>query len=152
MNLAREKEGLSLDTRALATAWGRGETVLLVDDGPELRAILSRLLRRLGYQVVAASGVDEALELIWKAPTRFDLVITDLLLGNSSGVELWRAVRRGGLRTPFIFATGHDRQAELLRDVTDGHILGNPVSIAQLSYTVRDVLDGLAPLQLPLSA
>lgn len=152
MCFSSEKKGLSLDSRTLAMACGMGESILVVDDEPAVRDVIARLLRRLAYDAVTASSVPEALQLIRAEPQRFSLVITDLALSHETGVDLWRALRRSGSRTPLIFMTGYQHDDGLLRGVTDGLVVAKPVSITQLAYTVRDVLDGAAATALPLSA
>jgi two-component system sensor histidine kinase RpfC len=60
--------------------------ILLIDDEPTIRRMVSRLLDRAGYQVRAAASAGEALKLV--RAERFDAVICDLHLSGLSGVEL----------------------------------------------------------------
>src|SRR5581483_8385594 len=65
--------------------------ILLVEDHPESRRILQRLIERRGHEVVAVSGAEEAeLEL---AKHSFPFLILDWMLPGKSGVELCRELR-----------------------------------------------------------
>jgi len=67
---------------------GRGERILVVDDEEALCASLTALLKRLGYQVVAKSQPEAALELFAENPDDFALVMTDLTMPGMTGVSL----------------------------------------------------------------
>ena len=75
-----------------------GETIRLVDDEPEIRAISQRLLRREGYVTLeAANGADAlALSAAFKAPIH--LVISDLYMPGINGVALMKQLAER--RTP----------------------------------------------------
>jgi CheY-like chemotaxis protein len=60
--------------------------ILLVEDEPESRYALARILRHHGYDVMEAADGDEALGLL--AKSQFDLVITDLVMPNRTGLIL----------------------------------------------------------------
>jgi two-component system sensor histidine kinase RpfC len=60
--------------------------ILLIDDEPTIRKMVSRLLDRAGYQVRAAATPGEALDLV--RAEHFDAVICDLHLSGLSGIEL----------------------------------------------------------------
>ena len=70
--------------------------ILVADDEPNLRRILSAILRREGYEVVLASDGSEALSRI---DASIDVVITDLKMPNTDGMEVLRQV---GVREPTI--------------------------------------------------
>jgi len=65
--------------------------VLVVEDDAVLRGVLRRFLAKLGYEVAVAAGVPEAVALLER--DRFEVVVTDLRLPTSSGVELMLVVR-----------------------------------------------------------
>src|SRR3546814_10658851 len=76
-------------------AQGHGESILFLDDDPEIREMAGAMLRDLGYQVVLVDGPAAALRA-HKAPGGFQIMISDILLG-------------GGMR-------GHDVVDPLKRD------------------------------------
>jgi two-component system chemotaxis sensor kinase CheA len=66
--------------------------VLLVDDSPFFRELLSPLIKAAGYRVVAASSAADALTAL-KSDTRFDLIVTDTEMPDMDGFALAEAVR-----------------------------------------------------------
>jgi CheY-like chemotaxis protein len=65
--------------------------ILLIDDDPRIRSSLGRLLRVLSYEVVEAANWNVALELT--SGIRPDVVVTDLHMPESSGIDIARLVR-----------------------------------------------------------
>ena len=66
-------------------------TILVVDDEPSIREVLSIYLERAGYRVVAASDGQAALEVVEKRVP--DLVVLDLMLPKVDGLEITRQLR-----------------------------------------------------------
>lgn len=89
--------------RGTTPATGR---VLVVDDEPELTAMMRDALEAAGYEVAAAESAAVALALLDEA--RFDVVVSDLRMPDMDGRALWRAIRErhGELARRFIFVTG----------------------------------------------
>lgn len=81
--------------------------MLLVDDDPDLRAVLSEVLRHAGFHALPAINADDALKkAIHKAP---DLLVTDLDLGEGlSGIELAAVLRRRWPRLPVVYISGRN--------------------------------------------
>ena len=66
--------------------------VLIVDDEPSIREILSLILEDAGYNVVTAENGVAALDIL-KADWDFDLLLTDLRMPHMDGVELFERAR-----------------------------------------------------------
>ncbi len=82
-------------------------TLLLVDDEPGLREMLSILFSREGYKVSQAPGWVTGRESIVNAPHPFDVVITDLMMPDGSGLDLVTAARERSEETQVIVMTAH---------------------------------------------
>lgn len=67
--------------------------VLIVDDMPEMRSLLFRLLEHFGHEPACASDGEEALEILKLAQTPFDLVLTDWQMPRMDGIALCKAIR-----------------------------------------------------------
>jgi len=116
---------------------GDGLTVLLVEDNLHVRDFAEHLLEDLGYRVVGAQSADEALERLEEE--RFDIVFSDVVMPERSGLELARLVaeRRPGL--PVVLATGYSE--ELVRGAAADHeILSKPYGAESLSAALGRAL------------
>ncbi|MFB3906044.1 MAG: response regulator [Acidobacteriota bacterium] len=78
--------------------------VLVVDDEAGIRLTLARLLKQDGYDVEVAEDADSARKLI--SNQSFDVVISDIILGQVSGVDLLRYVRQTAPDVPVVMMTG----------------------------------------------
>jgi CheY-like chemotaxis protein len=117
------------------------ETVLVVDDEPVVRGVMTRILRQLGYRVVEASGTVEA-ERVVNAEPKIDLLLTDFSMPESNGLEFARWFRSRFAETPVLMVTGSlwelNYQAESLGEFA---ILTKPFTAVDLGRMVRRVLD-----------
>ena len=83
----------------------RAGRILVVDDESSITGALQLILGERGYQVKTASTVAGALELLARRP--FDLVLTDLRLTDSTGLELLTHIKQDCSETEVILMTGH---------------------------------------------
>ena len=83
-----------------------GERILVVDDEEPIIKLSRGMLERQGYQVLAVTSSEEALELFRSGPGEFDLVLSDVSMPELSGIDLARALT--GIRPdiPVILMTG----------------------------------------------
>jgi signal transduction histidine kinase/DNA-binding response OmpR family regulator len=135
------------DGAGAAVAPRGSETVLLVEDEVGLRALGRRILQRLGYTVLEAGDGRAALRLAQRHRGPIDLLLTDVILPQMTGVELARQLSalRPGMR--LLFVSGYPGDALGRHGVAEagGRVLSKPFSPALLGRTVRDVLDAAAP-------
>lgn len=74
------------EPQAVPQAPDKGATILVVDDAPANRDLMTIILRRSGYRVATATSVQEAFELIDVSPP--DLILSDLNMPDGDGCEL----------------------------------------------------------------
>jgi len=79
--------------------------VLVVDDEPDYRESLRMILQEKGYDVALAEGGAEALDLLRQS--RFNLVLSDLMMQGMNGIQLLQEVRRLWPQTAVIILTGY---------------------------------------------
>jgi len=118
-------------------------TVLVVDDQPEIRKLVTAMLSRRGYIVLSAESELEALRLLEQNPA-IELVLADVVTGKSSGVEIGAklvAIRRD---LKVLLMSGYDREslAERYGVKAETPILTKPFTMAQLDAAVTAVLAG----------
>ena len=121
---------------------GSGQRLLVVDDEPAITETCRLLLQQLGYRVETSANAAEARGLIARDPGRVDLVITDLTMPGSSGLELSRFLR--GLRPelPVILMTGFSpalAQGQA-REAGVSELMIKPMTRRQLGVCVHRVL------------
>lgn len=117
------------------------ETVLFIDDDESIVDMTDKILKKMGYKVVAKSNPIKALELFRENPDNFDLVITDMTMPQMTGAELSEKVKRIKSDIPVIICTGHsslidDEQSKKL-GIAD--YVMKPVSMSELAKVIRNV-------------
>ncbi|MCC6491161.1 MAG: PAS domain S-box protein, partial [Candidatus Hydrogenedentes bacterium] len=129
-------------TVTLAPVTGGGERILVIDDELALAKVLTRALRKLGYEVTEMVNPVNALETFWADPNRFDLIITDQTMPKVTGAQIAMEVKRVRPDLPVIVTTGHTNN--LLQDQhAAAHvaaILLKPARFEDIARTVRSVL------------
>jgi PAS domain S-box-containing protein len=119
------------------------ESVLVVEDQPDIAALAEAILSGAGYRVTTAANADAALVLL-EGGAGFDLLFSDLIMpGAMNGVMLARAARQRFPRLRVLLATGF--AAEVMgRDgalAGEFEIMAKPYRRAELLARVREVLD-----------
>jgi len=113
--------------------------VLVVDDDPGIRDVVSFALRGEGHQVVEEADGEGALRAARREP--FDLLILDLMLPDLSGVEVCRRIRTDST-APIIMLTAKDGEVDRVLGLETGadDYVTKPFSVAELVSRVRALL------------
>lgn len=123
---------------------GDGETVLVVEDNPDVRRVTVERLEVLGYQVLEAEDAPAALAAL-KAGKHVDLVFSDVVMpGGMSGFELARRIRELWPSQKLLLASGYTGE------ITEGggnripglKVLRKPYGQAELARSIRSALAG----------
>jgi two-component system cell cycle sensor histidine kinase/response regulator CckA len=122
-------------------AKGNGETLLVVDDEPQLREVTCSILSAMGYTVTQAASGEEAVEMLRRRPV--DLIILDMLMAPGwNGRHTYEEILRINPRQKAILVSGYaeneDVRACLALGV--GAFLKKPYSLEHLCGAVRDEL------------
>ena len=117
------------------------DTILLVEDEEAVRSFAARALRMRGYNVLEASGGEEALEIV-KQGHVIHLLITDVVMPNMDGPTMVRHVKELNPGLPVIFMSGYAEEAFRRNDQSseDIHFLPKPFGLKQLAAKVKDVI------------
>ncbi len=111
--------------------------ILVVEDEPHMRALLSDNLEFEGYRV---SAVDSAEQAVVEFPRRaFALLIVDVMLPGESGFELCQQLRGLGTRVPIIMLTARTHESDRIRglDLGADDYVSKPFSVRELLARVR---------------
>lgn len=114
--------------------------VLVVDDDVALREMMAMTLKKEGHEVTAAAGATEARSLI--ALTAFDLVVSDIYLGDGTAIDLLEDIRQASPETAVILVTaqGTVETAAAARDAGVFEYLAKPFQLEQLVECVTAAL------------
>ncbi len=118
------------------------ETVLLVEDEPNVRALVESVLARQGYTILEAASADDALRLADSFEGTIDLLLTDVVLPRVSGTELAARMSEKRPGTKVLFMSGYTGQAIPHSEALPpgAAFLEKPVGVDNLTRRVRDVL------------
>ena len=119
------------------------ETILVVEDDPDLRGYVSDVLRDLNYRVLSAGSAQAALTILLQENQHVDLILTDVVMPGINGRELGRRAREIRPSLGILYMTGYSRNAVVHQGRLDEGVdlLEKPVTQAKLALKVREILD-----------
>jgi len=131
---------------AAAPASGGAETILLVEDDPVVKTVITMMLDDRGYRLIPAGSGEEALALARAAPGTVDLLITDLVMCGLNGRETAEAVRTHQPQAKVLYMSGYTDDAVIRVGGFEPGIsfLQKPFSGDELARRVRELLDSHA--------
>ena len=117
------------------------EKILIIEDEEHLRENLDLLLTDEGYHVVTAENGEEGIQCLVQEP--FDLVITDIMMGNVSGFEVMDYIVTHTLDTLVIFITGFASTDSAIAALRKGayDYIAKPFDIDMLLIAVKRALE-----------
>lgn len=121
----------------------RQRTVLLAEDDPSVRALMTRVLERAGLAVLVAGGGEEALDLARAHGAPLDALVTDVMMPGMGGAELSRRLRQVDPTLPVLLVSGYTAGA-LEHPTAPGdnaEFLQKPFSPQTLLERVRGVME-----------
>jgi len=118
-------------------------TVLVVDDEESVRDVVSRMMERLGFQVITAAGSREAVTIFATKARDITCVLLDLTMPDKDGVETFGELRRIRPEVPVILCSGYTEHDATQRFVGKGlaGFLQKPYTFAALADKLREVLE-----------
>jgi CheY-like chemotaxis protein len=121
---------------------GSGQTLLIVDDEPELVALAEEMLTGLGYRSVGFTDPRAALQALRDAPQKFAAVITDEVMPALSGTELTLALKAFAPQVPVLVQSGYGGAMLASRALAAGasRVLTKPLRRAELACALADIL------------
>lgn len=114
-----------------------GESILVVDDEPQIRSMLSQYLTRKGYQVRVAPDGPTALSMVAKEQPRF--IILDMYMPGMTGLELLRALRAKQYNGGILGLSGSQDENLLqgLLDLGAVDVMGKPMDLEKVELAVQ---------------
>ena len=115
-------------------------TVLIIDDEPQIRDLLTNILEMEGYAVRAAADGRQGVEAYRRNPA--DLVVTDMIMPEQEGIETIRELRQLNPQVKVVAMSGGGRiepntYLELAKRMGAAHTLTKPFSVQEVIDTVK---------------
>ncbi|HEY3384559.1 MAG TPA: PAS domain S-box protein [Vicinamibacterales bacterium] len=122
---------------------GGTETILVVEDEPQVRGLVQRILEHSGYTVLTAANASEALAVVGRAPGPIDALLTDVVMPEISGRQLADRLCATSPGLKVLFMSGYTANAIVHHGVLDPGIafIGKPFTADDLRRRLREVLD-----------
>ena len=115
--------------------------LLIIDDNKDILTALNEFLSKKKYDVVSASDGLDGLKLLESEKQEFDLVITDLIMPNISGVGLISIIKKKYPDIPVIAITGWGEHPEALAtEAQADRVLEKPFDLSELDILIRELL------------
>jgi DNA-binding response OmpR family regulator len=114
--------------------------IIVAEDDAEMRDLIAAALRKDGHEVTAVSdGAKLLVEVVARPPERgLDLIVSDLRMPVSSGLQILKGLREAGWKTPFVLLTAFgDDQTRSVAESLDAVFLDKPFELDTLRATVR---------------
>ncbi len=123
---------------------GAGETVLVIDDEPTVRMLVTEILEDLGYTAIEAADGPAGLRIL-QSEVRIDLLVTDVgLPGGMNGRQVADAGRAIRPAMKVLFITGYAENAAINHGHLEPgmHVLTKPFAMTALASRIKDLIDG----------
>jgi signal transduction histidine kinase/ActR/RegA family two-component response regulator len=137
-------EPVHVAAAVLQHARGNGETILVVEDRPDVRKLASKILVRLGYRVVEASDGPSALAVLQEQPD-VDLMLADIVLpGPINGLALAKEASARHPKLKILYTSGYAPSIAARGDVAEpgARLIKKPFHKEELAAVIRSTLDG----------
>jgi DNA-binding NtrC family response regulator len=117
------------------------ETILVVDDDPDIREVLTDRLESLNYRVLAAASGEESLELVEKQSPQ--MVLLDIEMPGMSGLEVLKEIRRRGIDVTVVMITAYGTIERAVQAMREGayDFIPKPFEPEHIALTVRKALE-----------
>jgi signal transduction histidine kinase len=135
------RESLAVEEIPALAGSGK-ETILVVEDQPQVRKLTMAILKGRGYHVLEAATAGDALLTAERYDGAIDLMLTDVVMPYMNGVELAQRLKALRREVPVLFMSGYSEEVINQSDITRGlNYLSKPFTPDQLSMKVRDIID-----------
>jgi two-component system cell cycle sensor histidine kinase/response regulator CckA len=122
-----------------------GGVILVVDDEESICTIAARMLQRLGYRAITASGGQAAIALFEEHAQQVVCVLLDMTMPDMSGEAVGRAIQAIDPNARIVMMSGHaeDDMISRMSDVKLAGFLQKPFNLERMRSTVARVVSGV---------
>jgi PAS domain S-box-containing protein len=137
------KNEKSLNVSSAVLAMQGHETILLVEDEPDILHITSIILSNLGYTVLSANSSSEAIRIAKEHAAEIQLLLTDVVMPEENGADLSKKLLLQFPRIKTLYMSGYTIDAIAKHGVLNAgiHFIRKPFTVTNLAVKVRELLD-----------
>ena len=134
------QDGMSLQNGEIR---GGNDTILIVEDNPDVRGLVTEVLQERGYTTLEAADGEGAVRVFMENNDKIDLVIIDVVLPKKNGREVYEEIIKTNPNIKTLFTSGHTDDIILEKGIEDGsfEFIAKPLLPDDLLFKVRQVLD-----------
>ena len=115
-----------------------GKNILVVDDNKFLRIAVSKMLSRIGYEVLSADSGENGLSIFLK--NKFDVVLSDYEMPGMDGVAFACSIKKNSPRTHVVIMTGAGRETVLARKTTAvDEVISKPFTLVEIDEMIQSL-------------
>jgi signal transduction histidine kinase/CheY-like chemotaxis protein len=120
------------------------EKILIVEDDDSVRGMICEVLESQGYEVLAVTNGREALDELEQSASDVSLIMTDVVMPDMGGLEMWECLVADGNDTPVVVMSGFPQGKETNEMLKSAAAyLQKPFGPNEISRTVRETLDSV---------
>ncbi len=131
-----------IDSKKNLKKYTGNETVLIVEDQAQVRKIAARILEAYNYKVHVASAGNEAIAMIKNQNLSFDLLLTDIVMPDMNGKELYSKLLETNSDFKVLFMSGYTQDVISHHGIMDEDInfIQKPLTVESLTKKVKEVM------------
>jgi CheY-like chemotaxis protein len=141
--LAQTKREAISETEIKPLPEGKGETILIAEDEPQVREIITHLLQKSGYKIIEAENGEDAVRKFEDNRGFVSLVLLDVIMPVRNGREAYEEINgiEPGIKT--IFMSGYTDDIISRNGILEGafDFISKPIDPGTLMRKIRDVLE-----------
>ncbi|MBN2724729.1 MAG: response regulator [Deltaproteobacteria bacterium] len=121
---------------------GGTETILIVEDQPQVRNLAKSILKKFGYNIIACESSDEAVELVETFGSKIHLLLTDVVMPGADGKQLFEKIKSDQKGLKVLYMSGYSSDILTESDTDNGRLfISKPFTIDGLLLKVREILN-----------
>jgi two-component system cell cycle sensor histidine kinase/response regulator CckA len=127
----------------MVAASAKSETLLVVDDEPEVLAYIALVLKKEGYNVLCAQSGEEGLQISRQQVGKIALLLTDIVMPGMNGGELYRQITLYQPKIQVLYMSGYTKYTVVAQGAPESvtSFIWKPFSAADLLQKVHELLD-----------